>query len=167
MPAGAPESTQHPYLLLFYNNYDHSYTSRDPYFLSIGWEVLDGEGGNNNTPSILWAQPEVVLYDRVDHTDRPGYPDFVQDYEPASSSSAPSAGGGDASADVDVWTVFITETQKTAARLHKVDAGLIQGLLQQHFASSMPSGDVVMLAPGECVISLTCSMRCVLSILAG
>ena len=70
VPPGA--ESVHPYVMVFYNNHDTSYTSRDPYWLSVGWEVIDSEqtaeAGHN--PSILWSQPEVALYDRADHTDR-------------------------------------------------------------------------------------------------
>ena len=161
---------------MFYNNHELSYLSRDPYWLSVGWEVRDGEGGNsgNNTPSILWSQPEVVLYDRLDHTDRcanlslvvpasrrtrsrtnfsfmqlfvsllhyvwsrsPGYPDFVQDFGPNGTAAEGS------------WTVYITETQKTTARLHAVDDALIQGLLRQHFADEFPVTSLFNFSAGE------------------
>ena len=41
------------YLLIWYNNQ----ADRDPYFLAAGVEAEDG--------SILWSQPELVLFDRV------------------------------------------------------------------------------------------------------
>ena len=57
--------------MVYYNNHYTSYTERDPYFLTVGWEVVDTEASDGSTtPSILWSQPEVVLYDRSDHTDR-------------------------------------------------------------------------------------------------
>lgn len=77
------------YLLLFFNNNMKSYLNRDPYWLAAGWEV-------NGT--VLWSQPEVVLYDAMDHTNRPGYPDFI---EHLSSDGS--------------YDIFITETQKTGA----------------------------------------------------
>ena len=71
IPTGAPDKLQHPYIMVYYNNHYTSYTERDPYFLTVGWEVVDNEGSDGSTtPSILWSQPEVVLYDRSDHTDR-------------------------------------------------------------------------------------------------
>ena len=68
---------------------------------------------------------------------RPGYPDFVQDFGPKNGS-------------VD-WSVYITETQKTVARLHPVDADLINGLLRQHYDATEPAGRAVALAPSACV----------------
>ncbi len=81
------------YLLLFYNDHNDGYASnsRNPYWLACGRE---SEG------VILWSQPEIILYDRDDVDDRPGYPDFIQD---------PLTG-----------LIYITETQKTTARIHKV-----------------------------------------------
>ena len=83
VPTGAPDQQQHPYLLLFYNNHFLSLGkngTRDPYFLSVGWETrTEAKRGNEDNgggaegvgnPTILWSQPEVVLYDRWDHKDR-------------------------------------------------------------------------------------------------
>ena len=58
------------YLLLFYNNAGNSFGQRNPYWLACGIEAA-GSG-------ILWSQPEIVIYDRYNHGDRPGYPDFIQ-----------------------------------------------------------------------------------------
>lgn len=93
---------------------------RDPYWLSAGWEVA---GGGGAPPTVLWSQPEVALYDADDHTNRPGYPDFI-------THRAPDG----------VWDVAITETQKTAARLHRVDRRLLSGLFAQHNASTAATG---------------------------
>ena len=58
-------------LLLFYFNGATNYNSRNPYFLSAGIESSDR--------TIRWSQPELVLYDRNDPTERPGYPDLLLD----------------------------------------------------------------------------------------
>ncbi len=62
-------------------------------------------GGIEKDGYIHWSQPEIALY-----ADEPGeglsYPDFVED-------------GG---------SIYISETQKSAARLHKLDPYLLQGL---------------------------------------
>ena len=89
---------------------------------------------------MLWAQPEVALYDRYDHTDRPGYPDFIQDYVAHSNGGA--AGSPDADTSNGTWTVLLTETQKTAARIHRIDDDLINGLLSQHYLSAVPAGAI-------------------------
>ena len=41
----------HPVVMVFYNNYVKTYTNRDPYFLTVGWEVMDGEGADSTTCS--------------------------------------------------------------------------------------------------------------------
>jgi hypothetical protein len=125
-----------PYLLLYFNNNYKTYLNRDPYWLSIGWEVAPLASGSVGTsvpavsavpavPAILWSQPEVVLYDATDHQDRPGYPDFI---------THKKAG---------VVEVFVTETQKTDARLHKVDPSLLSLLCTQHAigAQTTPAHD--------------------------
>jgi len=79
---------------------------------------------------------------------RPGYPDFVQDFGPNGTVTEQS------------WTLYITETQKTIARLHAVDTQLLQGLLSQHFVSEVPSGVVANLSAGESMVELTlCSIQ--------
>lgn len=72
--SGAARPGAGAYLLLFYNNNAKDYLQRDPYWLSAGWEVAGDAGA---PPSVLWSQPEIVIYDAADHADRPGYPDFI------------------------------------------------------------------------------------------
>ena len=106
-------------LLLFYNNFKKSFSgdSRNPYWLSCGEEHSGSDkDGNKTKATVLWSQPEIALYDRDDHSDRPGYPDIVQ----GNSSS-----------------IFITETQKTTARLHEIDDALLQGLWEQSWAAEV------------------------------
>jgi len=114
------------YLLLFYNNNVRTYTARNPYWLSVGWEVAGVP--LKSPPTVLWSQPEVVLYDADDHSDRPGYPDFISHQEPDGS-----------------WDVFITETQKTEARLHRIDRALLARLSMQHSIHGHPGGEVLRL----------------------
>ena len=109
------------YLLLYFNNNGKSFVSRDPYWLAAGHEVPGVAGG---PPTVLWSQPEVALYDASDHTDRPGYPDFITHTDSATGE----------------WAVYITETQKTVARIHRVDNKLLTGLFGQHNASSLAQG---------------------------
>jgi len=111
------------YLLLYYNNNMKTYLNRDPYWLAAGWET-------NGT--VLWSQPEVVLYDAMDHTNRPGYPDFI---EHKNSDGT--------------FDVFITETQKTDSRIHRVDRTLLQGLWHQHVLCAVPAGADSVISSGK------------------
>ena len=65
-------------------------------------------GGVERDGRIQWSQPEIVLYD-PDPKTRMSYPDLVEQ-------------------DGHYW---FTETQKTVARVHEVDAKLIDGLWAQ------------------------------------
>ena len=89
------------YLMLFYNDAGAGYSSgtRNPYWMTAGIEVA-GHG-------ILWAQPEVALYDRYNHggTSGGGYPDFIQSPK--------------------THAIYITETQKSIARIHAVSPRLL------------------------------------------
>ena len=115
-PSGASHG-HGAYLMLYYNNHVKSYLSRDPYWLCAGWEVGASSG---MPPTVLWSQPEVILYDRDNHANRPGYPDMI----------------GHRTADG--WDVFMTETQKSEARLHRIDRRLLAGLWSQRNASGHP-----------------------------
>ena len=65
MLAFGPHAGTH--LLLFYNNNGKGYSpsTRNPYWLSAGRETENA--------TILWSQPEIVVYDRI-RTTAPGYP---------------------------------------------------------------------------------------------
>ena len=131
-PSGAAPG-RGAYLLLFFNNNAKSYLSRNPYWLAAGHEVPGTAGA---PPTVLFSQPEIALYDGNDHTDRPGYPDFI-----AHSTNTTAAGQGD-------WDVYITETQKTAARIHKVDRALLRGLFGQRTVRTAAEGAAASLGPG-------------------
>ena len=62
-------------------------------------------GGIERDGRIHWSQPEVLFYDH-DHEIRMSYPDLIEQ-------------------DGRYW---ITETQKTIARVHEVDASLLEGM---------------------------------------
>jgi hypothetical protein len=136
-------------LLLFYNNYKKTFSdySRNPYWLAAGEE-------RNGT--VLWSQPEVGLYDRDDPADRPGYADLVEDVAPpacnissgSSSSSSRRCGGGGAG-EGNGSNIFITETQKTTARVHQIDAGLLRGLWAQSSASEPAPGVAMTLSAAD------------------
>eukprot|EP00038_Savillea_parva_P004161 m.134704 g.134704 ORF g.134704 m.134704 type:complete len:790 (-) comp11396_c1_seq4:1552-3921(-) len=117
------------YLLLFYNTHAQSYESRNPYWLSAGVEVASKPGA---PATILWSQPEVIIYDAENHDDRPGYPDFIE-HVYANQSTA----------------IFITETQKTISRLHRIPNALLQGLWHQDTAQGIPPGAVVNISAAD------------------
>lgn len=66
-------------------------------------------GGVEKDGFIHWSQPEIVLYDD-DPAVRISYPDFIED-------------GG---------KYFISETQKTIARIHELDGALLEAMWGQH-----------------------------------
>lgn len=65
-------------------------------------------GGVLKDGRIHWSQPEIVLYDQLEST-RISYPDLIEQ-------------------DGRYW---ITETNKTMARVHEIDGGLFEGLWNQ------------------------------------
>lgn len=118
------------YLLLFYFNSVPGYSpknstrnARNPYWLAVGWEEGDGE--------VHFSQPEVVLHYSplaFGTGTGPGYPDFIEDKE---------------------GRVFITETNKTQARVHPIDpdflallfsAATINATATQCLALAFPPG---------------------------
>jgi len=80
-----------------------AYEDRNPVWLCGGVEA-DSPGGR----IILWSQPEIVLYDD-DPFIRISYPDLVEEN----------------------GRYFLTETQKNKARVHEIDAALLDGLWGQ------------------------------------
>jgi hypothetical protein len=101
------------------------------------WEPYNGRnpawvcGGVEEKGFIHWSEPEILLYDDAPAT-RISYPDFLE----------------------EDGRYFVTETQKTVARVHEVDAGLLEGLWTQRtrkevardgLALEMPAGPI---APG-------------------
>ncbi len=91
------------FLYWFHNHGGRSYDDRNPAWLCGGVEADSPEG-----KVIRWSQPEIVLYDD-DPRVRMSYPDLVEDN----------------------GTFYLTETQKTIARVHPVDRALIEGLWDQ------------------------------------
>jgi len=90
-----------------------AYEDRNPAWLCGGVEADTPQG-----KTIKWSQPEIVLYDD-DPMIRMSYPDLIED-------------GG----------YFLTETQKNIARIHPIDAKLIEGLWSQFDAPKPVEGAV-------------------------
>ena len=107
------------YLLLFYFNSVAGYlpprasnstlrNPRNPYWLCAGWEEADGQ--------VRFSQPEVALHyaplggppaSSSNSGTGPGYPDFIEESD---------------------GRVFITETNKTQARVHPIDPAFLATL---------------------------------------
>ncbi len=91
------------YLYWFHNHGGRSYDDRNPAWLCGGVEADAPEG-----KVIHWSQPEIVLYDD-DPRVRMSYPDLID----------------------DEGEFYLTETQKTIARVHPIDRTLLEGLWNQ------------------------------------
>jgi hypothetical protein len=83
-------------------------------------------GGIEKDGRILWSEPEVLLYD-PDPKTRMSYPDFIEQ-------------GG---------RFWVTETQKTAARVHEIDRALLDGLWGQFENRAAASRGLVLDLPAE------------------
>jgi Concanavalin A-like lectin/glucanases superfamily/BNR repeat-like domain len=85
-------------------------------------------GGIEKGGFIYWSEPEILLYDENPDT-RMSYPDFVEDGE----------------------RFFVTETQKTIARVHEIDRSLLDGLWDQQQNRTLARRGMVLevKGPGE------------------
>ena len=90
------------YLLFFHNHNGRDYRERNPAWIS---------GGVEKDGMIVWSEPEILLYsdDLTYHSGRLSYPGFLED-------------GGQ---------YYLFETQKTTARMHQLDASLLEGCWNQ------------------------------------
>lgn len=97
------------------------YDDRNPAWLMAGREV--------DTPAgkcLEWSQPEILLYDDDPYI-RMSYPDLVED-------------GGE---------MYITETQKTIGRTHRIPSALIEGLFAQWDAREVATNGRVLNLTGR------------------
>lgn len=78
-------------------------------------------GGVEKNGQIHWSQPEILLYD-PDPKTRMSYPDLIEQ-------------------DGRYW---FTETQKTVARVHEVDATLLEGLWQQGKSNAVATAGLLL-----------------------
>ena len=92
---------------LWFHNHGRDLIS-DPCSAYAGRNPVWVCGGVEKDGVILWSEPEIWLYSR-DLTDRISYPDFIED-------------GGE---------LYITETQKTIARVHKSDKSILDAAWAQ------------------------------------
>lgn len=93
-------------------------------------------GGIEKSGSIHWSEPEIVLYDD-DPKARISYPDFVEEN----------------------GRYYITETQKTVARIHEIDASLLEGMWNQFSSRKMTQdGLATQLSAEQCRAGATFEM---------
>lgn len=98
-----------------------AYEDRNPVWLCGGVETDSPEGR-----VIRWSQPEIVLYDDDPYV-RMSYPDLVE----------------------EDGHIYLTETQKDRARVHKVDQALLDGLWSQFERREVATDGLLLLLPGE------------------
>ncbi len=81
-------------------------------------------GGVEKNGHIYWSEPEILLYDG-DPATRMSYPDFIEDN----------------------GKFYVTETQKTIARVHEIDRSLLEGVWNQSENRAAAKGGIVLEAP--------------------
>jgi hypothetical protein len=101
------------------NRRNIAYEDRNPVWLCGGVEA-DSPAGR----IIRWSQPEIALYDDDPYI-RMSYPDLVEE-------------GG---------AYYLTETQKDKARVHKLDAGLLEDLWGQLSRGKVAAQGLVLSLP--------------------
>ena len=104
------------YLYWFHNHGGKDYNDRNPVWVCCGVEVKTPEGLR-----IEWSQPEILLYTDDPFT-RMSYPDLVE-----------SEG-----------EFFITETQKSIARLHRIDTAFMRRLMDWSDCSTIAEQGLVL-----------------------
>jgi hypothetical protein len=77
-------------------------------------------GGFERDGYIVWSQPEILLYDLNPDTTM-SYPDFVE----------------------DAGEFYVTETNKTLARVHHIDRSLLEGLWNQEEVRTVAEGGLI------------------------
>jgi len=108
------------YLLWFHNHGDVS---------GGGWKGRNPAwicGGIEQQGDILWSQPEILLYD-PDPNVRISYPDLIEQN----------------------GSYWITETQKTVARVHPIDPTLLEAVWNQHRAREVVRDGLLFEAAGS------------------
>lgn len=99
------------YLYWFHNNGWNGYNfGQGAGSRNVAWL----SGGIERHGRIKWSQPEIILYD-PDQFSGPSYPDLIE----------------------ESGRYFLAETQKTVARVHELNADLLQGLWNQFEPSNV------------------------------
>jgi hypothetical protein len=113
--------------LYWFHNHGGEASQSDP-----AWDPYQGRnpvwvcGGVERGGSIAWSEPEILLYDD-DPKVRMSYPDFIED-------------GG---------RVYVTETQKTVARVHPIEPGLLDAVWTQHERAEVSRDGLALEVAGE------------------
>jgi hypothetical protein len=120
------------YLYWYHNHEVPDFTGqRNPAWVAAGHEV-DTPAGRR----IAWSQPEILLY-AADPATKMSYPDLVEE-------------GG---------RYFVTETQKSVARIHEVPAAFLEMLWDQRENRRVaPQGLVAELAGAACAAGKTAKL---------
>jgi len=92
--------------LLWFHAHGKDYTA-DPGGAYVGRNPVFLSGGIEKNGKLYWSEPEIILYSK-NRTDRMSYPDFIEDH----------------------GEIYVTETQKTVARTHKIDRVLIENMFK-------------------------------------
>ena len=87
-------------------------------------------GGVEKDGRIHWSQPEIILYDD-NIGNRMSYPDYVE----------------------QDGRIFITETQKTTARVHELDKKLLEAMWRQHDNRSVATDGLVLVLDEACCVA--------------
>jgi hypothetical protein len=95
------------------------YADRNPAWLCAGREI-----DTPNGKRLAWSEPEILLYDDDPYV-RMSYPDLLE----------------------DDGEFYLTETQKAIGRVHRLDRGLLQGLLTQHENKTLTTKGLVLNLP--------------------
>jgi hypothetical protein len=109
------------YLLWYHNNGGEAVHGVEKFQFFDGRNPGWITGGIEKGGRMYWSEPEVLLYDEDPKT-RISYPDLIED-------------GG---------RYFISETQKSVARVHEIDRGLLEGLWNQ-FTNRQPAREGLVL----------------------
>jgi len=86
-------------------------------------------GGVERHGAIHWSQPEVLLYEPDPRINGMSYPDLIEQ-------------------DGKYW---VTETQKTIARVHAIDATLLEGMWRQNEAREVARDGLLVTTDGQAV----------------
>ncbi|MDF2927473.1 MAG: BNR/Asp-box repeat protein [Paenibacillaceae bacterium] len=122
--------------LLWYHNHGRDYKA-EPWKAYYDRNPAWVSGGIEQDGHIHWSQPEILLYDD-DPAVRMSYPDFIE----------------------QDGAYFATETQKTVARVHPIDASLLEGMWSQADNREAARAGLVLeyaadQQPGKLAVSLT------------
>jgi len=110
------DAGQGRYLYWYHNHGGFTYhNQRNPAWVAAGREVDTADG-----KAIAWSEPEILLYDDDAYNVRISYPDYLTEDS----------------------RHFITETQKTIARIHEIPAEFMD-MLRGQFASTEMTDDAV------------------------